>query len=57
LIPFGSYYLPDLEPILIGLAHRAERPWCGHDDVEAGLLRTLLFGAPAWPGVGRRPPV
>ncbi len=56
-IPFGSYYLSDLEPILIGLAHRADRPWCEDDEVRAGLLRTLLFGAPAWPSVDLHPPV
>ena len=47
-IPFGSYYLSDLEPVLIDLAHRANRPWCEDGEVEADLLRTLLFGAPSW---------
>jgi hypothetical protein len=56
VIRFGSYYLSELEPALIELAHRAERPWCEDDEVEAGLLRTLLRGAPAWPSVGRAAP-
>jgi hypothetical protein len=47
-IPFGSYYLSDLEPVLIELAHRADRPWCEDGEVEAGLLRTLFCGAPTW---------
>jgi hypothetical protein len=54
-ILFGGYYLSDLEPVLIELAHRADRPWCEDDEVEAGLLRTLLHGAPSWPTVGQRP--
>jgi hypothetical protein len=53
-IVFGGYYLSDLEPVLIELAHRADRPWCEDDEVEAGLLRTLLHGAPPWPTVGQR---
>ncbi len=56
-IAFGSYYLSDLEPVLIELAHHADRPWREDDEVEAGLLRTLLFGAPAWPSVDQHPPV
>jgi len=55
-IPFGSYYLSDLEPVLIELAHRADRPWCEDGEVQAGLLRTLLCGAPPWPTVDQRPP-
>lgn len=55
-IPFGSYYLSDLEPVLIELAHRADRPWCEDGEVEADLLRTLLFGAPAWRTVAEHPP-
>lgn len=55
-IPFGSYYLSDLEPVLIELAHRAERPWCEDGEVEAGLLRTLFCGAPAWRTVAGHPP-
>ena len=47
-IPFGSYYLSDLEPVLVDLAHRADRPWCEDGEIRAGLLRTLLFGAPPW---------
>ena len=54
-ILFGGYYLSDLEPVLIELAHRADRPWCEDAEVEAGLLRTLLHGAPPWPTVGQRP--
>ena len=56
VIPFGSYYLSDLEPVLIDLAHRADRPWCEDGEVQAGLLRTLLFGAPPWPTVDEPPP-
>jgi hypothetical protein len=56
-IALGSYYLSDLEPVMIDLAQRADRPWREDDDVEAGLLRTLLSGAPPWPAVDRHPPV
>jgi hypothetical protein len=55
-IPFGSYYLSDLEPVLIELAHRADRPWCEDGEVQAGLLGTLLCGGPPWPTVDQRPP-
>jgi len=55
-IPFGSYYLSDLEPVLIELAHRADRPWCEDGEVEADLLRTLVFGAPAWRTVAEHSP-
>jgi hypothetical protein len=55
LIVFGGYYLSDLDPVLIEIAHRADRPWCEDGEVEAGLLRTLLHGAPAWPRIGERP--
>lgn len=48
-IVFGSYYLWDLEPVLIGVANRAECRWYEHGEAEAGLLRTLRHGAPAWP--------
>ena len=48
-ILFGGYYLSDLDPVLIEIAHRADRPWCEDGEVEAGLLRTLLHGAPRWP--------
>ena len=54
-ILFGGYYLSDLEPVLIELAHRADRPWCEDGEAEAGLLRTLLHGAPPWPTVEQRP--
>jgi hypothetical protein len=56
LILLGSYYLADLEPVLIDLAHRADRPWYEDDELEASLLRTLLSGAPPWPTIDRRPP-
>jgi hypothetical protein len=52
-ILLGGYYLADLEPVLIELAHRADRPWCEDGEVEVGLLRTLLHGAPPWPRVGQ----
>ena len=54
LILLGGYYLSDLEPVLIELAHRADRPWREDDDVEVPLLRTLLHGAPPWPRVDQR---
>jgi hypothetical protein len=56
VIAFGSYYFADLEPVLIDLAHRADRPWCEDGELEAGLLRTLLFGAPPWPRLDAPPP-
>jgi hypothetical protein len=52
-ITLGSYYLADLQPVLIDLAHRADRPWREDGDVQADLLRTLLFGAPPWPTLDR----
>jgi hypothetical protein len=55
LIPFGSYYLSELEPVLIEIAHRADCPWREDDEVEADLLRTLLHGAPPWPTADRQP--
>lgn len=54
LILFGGYYLSDLEPVLIELAHRADRPWREDDEVDAGLLHTLRHGAPPWPTGPRR---
>jgi hypothetical protein len=54
-ILFGGYYLSDLDPVLIEVAHRADRPWSEDGEVEAGLLRTLLHGAPPWPRVDQRP--
>jgi hypothetical protein len=54
-ILFGGYYLSELEPVLIELAHRADRPWCEDGEVEAGLLPTLLHGAPPWPKAALRP--
>lgn len=50
----GGYFLSDLEPVLIELAHRADRLWREDDEVEAGLLHTLCHGAPPWPTVGQR---
>jgi hypothetical protein len=55
IIPFGSYYLADLEPVLIEIAHRADRLWREDDEVYADLLRTLRHGAPPWPPLDRRP--
>lgn len=48
LIELGSYYLWDLEPVLIDIVHRAECRWCEDGEIEAPLLRTLLHGAPDW---------
>ena len=48
LIELGSYYLWDLEPVLIDVAHRAECRWCEDGEIEAPLLRTLLYGSPDW---------
>lgn len=53
-ILLGGYYMADLEPVLIELAHRADRPWREDEEVEAGLLRTLRHGAPPWPALGQR---
>lgn len=55
-IVFGSYYLADLEPVLIDLAHRAYRLWYEDGEVEANLLRALLDGAPSWPTDAGQPP-
>jgi hypothetical protein len=55
-IVFGSYYLADLEPVLIDLANRADCPWYEDGEVEANLLGTLLVGAPNWPTVAGQPP-
>jgi hypothetical protein len=55
-IRFGGYYLADLAPVLIELAYRADRPWCEDDEVQAGLVRTLLSGAPPWRTVDRHRP-
>jgi hypothetical protein len=49
VIPFAGYYLADLEPVLIEIAHRADRPWREDDEVAADLLSTLWRGAPPWP--------
>jgi hypothetical protein len=56
LITLAGYYLSELEPVLIDLAQRADRPWREDGNVEAGLLRTLLSGAPPWPAGDRHPP-
>jgi hypothetical protein len=49
LVELGSYYLWDLEPVLIDIVHRAGCRWCENGEIEASLLRTLLRGAPRWP--------
>jgi hypothetical protein len=54
-IPFGSYYLSNLEPVLIEIGHRADCHWQDDDEVRAGLFRTLLFGGPSWPALDRHP--
>jgi hypothetical protein len=48
-IVLGSYYLWDLEPVLIDIANRAECLWREDGEIEAGLFRTLRRGSPAWP--------
>jgi hypothetical protein len=48
-IVLGSYYLWDLEPVLIDIANRAECLWREDSEVEAGLFRTLRQGGPVWP--------
>jgi len=45
----GGYYLWQLEPVLIDIAHRAGCPWSEDEVAEAGLLGSLRRGAPAWP--------
>jgi hypothetical protein len=47
-IVLGGYYLRELEPVLIEVAHRAERPWREDGTVEASLLHTLCSGPPPW---------
>src|ERR687897_1662957 len=54
-ILFGGYYFSDLDPVLIEVAHRADRPWCEDGEVEAGLTPTPRHGAPPRPTVDRRP--
>ena len=49
LIELGSYYLWDLEPVLIDIVHRAGCRWCEDGEIEASLLRTLRQGASPWP--------
>lgn len=46
---FASYYLWQLEPVLIDIANRAECPWVDDDAIEAGWFGTLRRGPPAWP--------
>jgi hypothetical protein len=53
-ILLGGYYLSELEPVLIELAHRADRPWREHDEIEASLLHTINHGPPPWPAIGQR---
>jgi hypothetical protein len=47
-IPLGSYFLWDLEPVLIDIANRAQCPWREDPEVQAGLLHSLRHGAPSW---------
>jgi hypothetical protein len=47
-IVLGGYYLWELEPVLIEIAHRADRPWREDGTVEASLLHTLCSGPPTW---------
>lgn len=48
---FGSYYLWELEPVLIHVGHRADCAWREDDPVEAGLWHTLRCGPPDWPAL------
>ena len=48
-IELGSYFLWDLEPVLIDM-NRAGCPWCEDPEVEASLLHSLGHGAPSWQG-------
>jgi hypothetical protein len=54
-IVLGSYYLWDLEPVLIDIANRAECPWSEEGEIEAGLFRSLRRGPPRWPQAAPRP--
>jgi hypothetical protein len=45
---FGSYYLWELDAVLIDLTNRADCPWHEDGTVEAGLLHTLRHGPPLW---------
>jgi hypothetical protein len=47
-VVLGGYFLWELEPVLIEVAHRADCPWREDGTVEASLPQTLLFGPPAW---------
>ena len=47
-VVLGGYYLWELEPVLIEVAHRADCPWREDGTVEASLPHALRFGPPAW---------
>ena len=47
-VVLGGYYLWELEPVLIEVAHRADCPWREDGAVEASLLHALRSGPPAW---------
>jgi hypothetical protein len=47
-VVLGGYFLWELEPVLIEVAHRAGCPWHEDGAVEASLLHTLRSGPPAW---------
>jgi hypothetical protein len=47
-VVLGGYFLWELEPVLIEVAHRADCPWREDGTVEASLPQALLFGPPAW---------
>ena len=47
-VVLGGYFLWELEPVLIEVAHRADCPWREDGAVEASLLHTLRSGPPAW---------
>lgn len=46
---FASYYLWQLEPVLLDIANRGDCPWSEDEVVEAGLFGTLRRGPPPWP--------
>lgn len=47
-VVLGGYYLWELEPVLIEIAHRADCPWREDGAVEANLVHALRCGPPAW---------
>jgi hypothetical protein len=48
-IVLGSYYLWNLEPVLIDIANRADCPWREDGDLGVGLFRTLRGHGAPWP--------